>query len=292
MQKIKSLKKFFRQTISVLERLDAWLPPKLDEPNWNAIAFRWQKIGQKGVLHALPQPHTFPLNHLAAVDQQMKRLVRNTEQFLSGRPANNALLTGARGTGKSSLVKALLHEYANQGLRLIEVDKSDLITLPYLLSLLANRHEKFIIFCDDLSFEQGDDGYKSLKTVLDGGLSMKCNNVLVYATSNRRHLMPEFMSDNIATTGERGEVHPNETVEEKVSLSDRFGLWLSFYPFDQEAYLQAVANWLSDYELKLDDTTRQAALNWSLARGSRSGRIAWQFVCDWVGRMPEDRVLD
>ncbi|MBR6026251.1 MAG: ATP-binding protein [Neisseriaceae bacterium] len=290
--KSKNLKTFFRQTISVLERLDAWLPPKLDEPDWNAIAFRWQKIGQKGVLHALPQPHTFPLNHLAAVDQQMKCLIRNTEQFIAGRPANNALLTGARGTGKSSLVKALLHEYASQGLRLIEVDKNDLLSLPYLLSLLAIRNEKFIIFCDDLSFEQGEDGYKALKTVLDGGLSMKCNNVLVYATSNRRHLMPEFMADNLASTGERGEVHPNETVEEKVSLSDRFGLWLSFYPFDQEAYLQAVANWLSDYGLELDEITRQAALNWSLARGSRSGRIAWQFVCDWAGRLPEDRVLD
>ena len=286
------LKRFLQQAASVLRRLDAWLPPEQTEPDWRALAYRWQRIGHKGVLESLPRPHTFGLSRLAAVDGQMQRLVRNTEQFLQGRPANNVLMTGARGTGKSSLVKALLHEYADAGLRLVEVDKSDLVGLPYLLGLLAARPEKFIVFCDDLSFEEGDDAYKALKTALDGGLSQRSHNVLVYATSNRRHLMPEYMADNIATTGVRGEVHPKEVVEEKVSLSDRFGLWLSFYPFDQEAYLAAVQSWLDEAGLAMDDTARQAALTWSLARGGRSGRVAWQFVCDWAGRLPHERVVD
>ena len=286
------LKRFLQQAASVLRRLDAWLPPEQTEPDWRALAYRWQRIGHKGVLESLPRPHTFGLSRLAAVDGQMQRLVRNTEQFLQGRPANNVLMTGARGTGKSSLVKALLHEYADAGLRLVEVDKSDLVGLPYLLGLLAARPEKFIVFCDDLSFEEGDDAYKALKTALDGGLSQRSHNVLVYATSNRRHLMPEYMADNIATTGVRGEVHPKEVVEEKVSLSDRFGLWLSFYPFDQEAYLAAVQSWLDEAGLAMDDTARQAAWNWSLARGGRSGRVAWQFVCDWAGRLPHERVVD
>ena len=286
------LKRFLQQAALVLRRLDAWLPPEQTEPDWRALAYRWQRIGHKGVLESLPRPHTFGLSRLAAVDGQMQRLVRNTEQFLQGRPANNVLMTGARGTGKSSLVKALLHEYADAGLRLVEVDKSDLVGLPYLLGLLAARPEKFIVFCDDLSFEEGDDAYKALKTALDGGLSQRSHNVLVYATSNRRHLMPEYMADNIATTGVRGEVHPKEVVEEKVSLSDRFGLWLSFYPFDQEAYLAAVQSWLDEAGLAMDDTARQAALNWSLARGGRSGRVAWQFVCDWAERLPHERVVD
>ena len=286
------LAQFLKQAASVLNRLDALLPPEAAEPDWRALAYRWQSVGRRGVLESLPNPHTFPLNRLAAVDTQMQRLVRNTEQFLEGRPANNVLMSGARGTGKSSLVKALLHEYAACGLRLIEVDKTDLVSLPSLLTLLEKRPEKFIVFCDDLSFESGEDTYKALKTALDGGLSQRCDNVLVYATSNRRHLMPEYMDENQATTGIRGEVQPKEAVEEKVSLSDRFGLWLSFYPFDQNDYLQAVENWLADFGLPLDDTARHAALNWSLMRGSRSGRIAWQFACDWAGRLPEQRVVD
>ena len=286
------LAKFLKQAASVLNRLDAFLPPEAAEPDWQALAYRWQSVGRRGVLESLPNPHTFPLNRLAAVDTQMQRLVRNTEQFLEGRPANNVLMSGARGTGKSSLVKALLHEYAARGLRLIEVDKTDLVSLPSLLTLLEKRPEKFIVFCDDLSFESGEDTYKALKTALDGGLSQRCDNVLVYATSNRRHLMPEYMDENQATTGIRGEVQPKEAVEEKVSLSDRFGLWLSFYPFDQNDYLQAVENWLADFGLPLDDTARHAALNWSLMRGSRSGRIAWQFACDWAGRLPGQRVVD
>lgn len=284
-------KEFINLAATVLQRLDAILPPLAQEPDWTAVAYRWHKLGNKGILESLPHPHTFSLDCLAAVDEQRRQLVRNTEQFLAGRPANNVLMTGARGTGKSSLVKALLHQYADQGLRLVEVDKSDLLTLPALLSLLTARPEKYILFCDDLSFEDGDDAYKALKTTLDGGLSQRCDNVLVYATSNRRHLMPEYMADNVAHTNNGGEVHPQEAVEEKVSLSDRFGLWLSFYPFDQNAYLQAVQNWLEEAGLNLDETARRAALNWSQSRGSRSGRVAWQFVCDWAGRNPQDRIV-
>ncbi|WLT01561.1 ATP-binding protein [Snodgrassella alvi] len=284
-------KEFINLAATVLQRLDAILPPLAQEPDWTAVAYRWHKLGNKGILESLPHPHTFSLDCLAAVDEQRRQLVRNTEQFLAGRPANNVLMTGSRGTGKSSLVKALLHQYADQGLRLVEVDKSDLLTLPALLSLLTSRPEKYILFCDDLSFEDGDDAYKALKTTLDGGLSQRCDNVLVYATSNRRHLMPEYMADNVAHTGNGGEVHPQEAVEEKVSLSDRFGLWLSFYPFDQNAYLQAVQNWLEEAGLNLDETARRAALNWSQSRGSRSGRVAWQFVCDWAGRNPQDRIV-
>ena len=284
-------KEFINLAATMLQRLDAILPPLAQEPDWTAVAYRWHKLGNKGILESLPHPHTFSLDCLAAVDEQRRQLVRNTEQFLAGRPANNVLMTGARGTGKSSLVKALLHQYADQGLRLIEVDKSDLLTLSALLSLLSARPEKYILFCDDLSFEDGDDAYKALKTTLDGGLSQRCDNVLVYATSNRRHLMPEYMADNVAHTGNGGEVHPQEAVEEKVSLSDRFGLWLSFYPFDQNAYLQAVQNWLEEAGLNLDETARRAALNWSQSRGSRSGRVAWQFVCDWAGRNPQDRMV-
>lgn len=288
----KSIKSFIQQVQSVLNRLDAYLPPESQEPDWqNNIAFRWQKAGNSGVLFALSQPHTFPLSRLAAIDTQMQKLVRNTEQFLASRPANNVLLSGARGTGKSSLIKALLHEYAHQGLRLIEVDKHDLQTLPALLDILAPRPEKFIVFCDDLSFESGEDGYKALKTALDGSLARRADNVLVYATSNRRHLMPEYMDENSGNTV-RGEVHPKEAVEEKVSLSDRFGLWLSFYPFDQEEYLAAVQNWLNDFAIDYDDTARQAALLWSQTRGNRSGRTAYQFACDWAGRTQEQRILD
>ncbi|MDO4997586.1 MAG: ATP-binding protein [Neisseria sp.] len=289
---MKAVKTFLRQASSVLKRLDAYLPPEQQEPDWSALAYRWQKVGKGGILESLPTPHTFPLSRLAAVDTQMQRLVRNTEQFLAGRSANNVLLTGARGTGKSSLIKALLHEYAVCGLRLIEVDKSDLATLPALLNILATRSEKFIVFCDDLSFEDGEEGYKALKTALDGGLARRCDNVLVYATSNRRHLMPEYMDENQGVLNARGEVHPKEAIEEKVSLSDRFGLWLSFYPFSQDDYLQAVANWLASFDLPFDDTTRQAALRWAASRGGRSGRVAWQFVSDWAGRLPEQRVLD
>ena len=283
---------FLQKAYSVLDRLDLVLPEKPGKTDGNALAYRWHSVGKKGILESLPNPHTFPLDRLAAVGTQTEKLKRNTEQFLAGRSANNVLMSGSRGTGKSSLVKALLHEYAEQGLRLIEVDKSDLVSLPALLFLLKDRPEKFIVFCDDLSFETGDETYKALKTALDGGLSQRCSNVLVYATSNRRHLMPEYMDENGGTTGIRGEIHQKEAVEEKISLSDRFGLWLSFYPFDQNDYLQAVENWLGDFGVDFDETARKAALQWAQMRGNRSGRSAWQFACDWAGRLPEQRVLD
>jgi type I restriction-modification system, M subunit len=283
---------FLQKAYSVLNRLDLVLPEEPGKTDWSALAYRWHSVGKKGILESLPNPHTFPLDRLAAVGTQTEKLKRNTEQFLAGRSANNVLMSGSRGTGKSSLVKALLHEYADQGLRLIEVDKSDLVSLPALLSLLKDRPEKFIVFCDDLSFETGDETYKALKTALDGGLSQRCSNVLVYATSNRRHLMPEYMDENGGTTGIRGEIHQKEAVEEKISLSDRFGLWLSFYPFDQNDYLQAVENWLGDFGVDFDETARKAALQWAQMRGNRSGRSAWQFACDWAGRLPEQRVLD
>lgn len=283
------IKQLINLATTTLSRLDAWLPPLLQMPDWSALAYRFERIGHKGSLHPLPRPHTFALSRLTSIDRQMIQLVRNTEQFLAGRTANNVLLSGARGTGKSSLIKALLHEYAERGLRLIEVDKSDLLSLPYLLSLLIERPEKFILFCDDLSFESGDESFKALKTVLDGGLSVRADNVLVYATSNRRHLMPEYLSDNDINLSASGEIQPQETTEEKVSLSDRFGLWLHFYPFSQDDYLSAVESWLNDAGLVLDDNARLAAIQWAGARGNRSGRVAWQFVCDWAGREPDER---
>lgn len=285
--KSKSIKLLINKIISVLNRLDSLLPPSASEPDWkNTLAFRWEKTGRSGVLINLPKPHTFALSHLASIDGQTQKLVRNTEQFLASRPANHVLLTGARGTGKSSLIKCLLHEYAEQGLRLIEVGKQDLLTLPALLNQLEQRPEKFIVFCDDLSFEEGEDDYKALKTALDGSLSRRAENVLIYATSNRRHLMPEFMNENV---GNGGEIHAQEAIEEKVSLSDRFGLWLSFYPFDQKEYLQAVENWLVHFGLDLDEEARKSALNWAQMRGNRSGRTAYQFASDWAGRTPEQR---
>ena len=224
------------------------------------------------------------------VDEQKARIDRNTRQFLAGRRANNVLLTGARGTGKSSLIKALLNEYAARGLRLIEVDKTDLVDLPEIVELVAGRPERFILFCDDLSFEEGEDAYKALKSVLDGSVSAMSDNVLIYATSNRRHLMPEYFSENAATKHKDGEVHPAEAVEEKISLSERFGLWISFYPFSQDEYLDIVAHWLRSFGASDDEISaaRQEALQWALMRGSRSGRVAWQFARDHAGRLQDD----
>ena len=260
-----------------MDRLDTLIPPKIENPNWNSIAFKWISVGNKGTLQSIPNPHSFPLKKLVGIDNQIQTLVKNTEQFINSKPANNVLLTGSRGVGKSSLIKSLLYEYNNLGLRLIEIDKYDLINLPYLLTILNDRKEKFILFCDDLSFENTDYFYKSFKTILDGSLITKNTNVLIYATSNKRHLISECINDNL-------EIHPKEAVEEKISLSERFGIWLHFYPFDQEKYLQAVANWLQDYNIQFNENIKQEALNWERSRGNRSGRIAYQFVNDWVGK--------
>jgi predicted AAA+ superfamily ATPase len=270
---------------SLLERLSAYLPAIQQEVDWNALAWRWQIMNGRGYLQAVSHPHQIKLEAICNVDAQKAEIVRNTAQFVSGYPANNVLLTGARGTGKSTLVKALLSEFAKDGLRIIEVDKQDLVDLPEIVSLLRARPERFIIFCDDLSFEATDPGYKALKVVLDGSIATTSDNVVVYATSNRRHLMPEYMAENLETQYVGEEIRPGETSEEKISLSERFGLWLSFYAFDQDEYLTVAAYWLAQYGIsEMSDEVRRAALTFSLTRGARSGRVAYQFARDYAGR--------
>ncbi|HJV68232.1 ATP-binding protein [Ideonella sp.] len=273
----------------LLARLEAVLPHPPSAPDWSAsIAFRYRKRAGSGVLEPVRHVATIRLAALKEIDAQKERLARNTEQFVAGASANNVLLTGARGTGKSSLIKACLNEYAGRGLRLIEVDKADLVDLPDLIDLVAGRPERFIVFCDDLSFEEGEPGYKALKSMLDGSVAQASDNLLIYATSNRRHLLPEYMKENLSYQHtEDGEVHPGEVVEEKISLSERFGLWISFYPFTQAEYLAIAAQWLR--HLGLDDAqieaARPEALVFALERGSRSGRVAYQFARDLAGRL-------
>jgi len=273
---------------ALLGRLEAVLPQPLAAPDWQAsTAFRLRKRAGRMVLEPVRHVASIRLSDLKEVEPQKQRLMRNTEQFVAGRPANNVLLTGAKGTGKSSLIKACLNEFAAQGLRLIEVDKADLVELPDLVDLVAERPERFVIFCDDLSFDEGELGYKALKSMLDGSVAAGSDNVLIYATSNRRHLLPEQMRDNLGYKHtEDGEVHPGEAVEEKISLSERFGLWVSFYPFSQQEYLAIVAQWLSHFGLGEAQiaAARQPSLVWALERGSRSGRVAYQFARDLAGR--------
>ena len=267
-----------------LARIERYLPPVGEGVDWKATAFRWRKRPQGGYLEAVRHPHAIRFADLRDIDEQKRRLRENTLQFVEGRPANNVLLTGARGTGKSSLVKAALNEFSRRGLRLIEVDKRDLVDLPDIVDLIADRPERFVVFCDDLSFEASDAGYKPLKVALDGTIAGSAENLLIYATSNRRHLMPEFMGENLEAKHKGGEIHPGETTEEKISLSERFGIWLSFYPFDQEEYLDIAAHWVESLGGKPDEAMRKAALLFALERGSRSGRVAWQFARDHVGR--------
>lgn len=273
---------------ALIDRIEAILPQPLSAPDWGAsVAFRYRKRGAHGVLEPVRHVASIRLEDLQAIDEQKARVQRNLERFVRGLPANNVLLTGARGTGKSSLIKACLNEYAAQGLRLIEVDKADLTDLPDIVEVVAPRPERFLVFCDDLSFEEGEPGYKALKSILDGSVAAATPNVLICATSNRRHLLPETMRDNLAATyGDDGELHPAEAVEEKVSLSERFGLWVSFYPFSQDEYLAVVRQWLAAYgvpEAQWEEA-RRAALVWALERGARSGRVAHQFARDWAGR--------
>ena len=273
---------------ALLDRLEAVLPHPLTDPDWAAsIAFRYRKRGGSGVIEPVRHVAPIRLGSLVEVEPQKERLLRNTRQFVDGFGANNVLLTGARGTGKSSLIKACLNEFANRGLRLIEVDKADLVDLPDIVDLVAERPERFIVFCDDLSFDEGEPGYKALKSILDGSVSQASDNVLIYATSNRRHLLPEYMKENLSYQHlENGEVHPGEVVEEKISLSERFGLWISFYPFSQDEYLAIVAQWLRGFDVPEDAilAARQESLVWALERGSRSGRVAFQFAKDYSGR--------
>jgi len=273
---------------ALLARLESVLPTPLAAPDWSAaIAFRYRRRGASGAITPVRHVADIRLTSLVEVEPQKERLLRNTRQFVEGFGANNVLLTGARGTGKSSLIKACLNEFADRGLRLIEVDKADLVDLPDIVDLVAERPERFIVFCDDLSFDEGEPGYKALKSILDGSVSQASDNVLIYATSNRRHLLPEYMKENLSYQHlENGEVHPGEVVEEKISLSERFGLWVSFYPFSQDEYLAIVAQWLRGFGVPEDAITaaRQESLVWALERGSRSGRVAFQFAKDYSGR--------
>jgi len=272
----------------LLARVENLLPPATPPVDWRAKAFRWRKLRGVGHLLSVESVHRIRLADLHGVDEQKAAIEQNTRQFVSGKSANNVLLTGARGTGKSSLIKAVLNKFAGKGLRLIEVDKDDLVDLPEIVELIRERTEHFIIFCDDLSFEAGEPGYKHLKSVLDGSISGVPDNLLVYATSNRRHLMPEFMRENLeAKHDSDGELHPAETTEEKVSLSERFGLWLSFYPFDQDHYLSICNHWMVELGLTSgqSEAARGDALRFALQRGSRSGRVAWQFARDHAGKL-------
>jgi uncharacterized protein len=283
---ISQLASFLARAEKLLERLEPLLPPASKTPDWNsAAAFRWRNSKGSGFLQAIRQPPAIHLSDLRDIDAQKSRIDANTRQFVAGQPANNVLLTGARGSGKSSVIKALLNAYAKKGLRLIEVDKNDLTDLADIVELLEGRPERFIIFCDDLSFDAGDATYKALKVVLDGSISAAPDNVLIYATSNRRHLMPEYFDENLASKRVGDEIHPGEAIEEKISLSERFGLWISFYPFDQDAYLDIAAHWLKSFGCSAAEIAgaERDALNWALMRGSRSGRVAWQFAKDWAG---------
>ena len=275
----------------LLSHLETFLPKPITTNDWlTARAFRWRRrdsiFGSIGYLQPVKHISDITFEDLQHIDRQRDAIRNNTRQFIEKKPANNILLTGARGTGKSSLIKACLHEFAEQGLRLVEVDKAYLADLADITDLLADRPERFVIFCDDLSFDEGETGYKAMKSALDGSVSAQVDNILIYATSNRRHLLPEYMKDNESYAyGDDGEIHPGEVVEEKISLSERFGLWLSFYPPKQDEYLAIVAHWLTHFGLSAAqiEAARSEALIWALERGSRSGRVAWQFAKHWAG---------
>jgi predicted AAA+ superfamily ATPase len=281
---------FLVRAEEVLVRLEPLLPVQRPVIDWEqSLAARWLRDGRSGFLAPLKVSLDVSLDDLIGVDRQRSQLARNTQQFMLGLPANHALLWGARGTGKSSLVRALLAEHATAGLRLIEIERDHLADLPRIVEQLGNLPQRFVLFCDDLSFEAGEGDYRMLKTVLDGSLERAPDNVLLYATSNRRHLLAEKQSDNQNWQRVDGELHPNEAVEDKIALSDRFGLWLSFYPFTQEHFLDVVRHWIEVHAAQAGlrwqwhDELEKAALRWALGRGNRNGRCAYQFARDWVG---------
>lgn len=280
------LDQFLDRAEGLLSRLEIMLPPsRVQAPDFEAAAaFRWNH-GMR-TLDPVQNFQRIALSDLLGIDDQKNRIAQNTLQFVRGGTANNVLLSGARGTGKSSLVKALLNEYAGQSLRVIQIDKQGIADLPLIVELVQGRSERFILYCDDLSFNADEAGYQTLKAALDGDLVAFSDNLLIYATSNRRHLMPDYMSENLAARHEGDEIHPAESVEEKVSLSERFGLWISFYPFGQDEYLAIAARWLEHHgwQQSMTEEVRRAALQWSLSRGARSGRVAGQFARDWCGR--------
>jgi predicted AAA+ superfamily ATPase len=284
------LKPLLQRAESLLARIEALFPPVEPDPDWKKItAARWRKRSGRGFLQAVAHPNAIALSDLVAIDAQKQAIDRNTRQFVAGLPANNVLLTGSRGTGKSSLVKAMLARYAARGLRLVEVDKADLTDLPDIAERLVGEPYRYVVFCDDLTFDAGEPGYKALKVMLDGSIAGAATNVTIYATSNRRHLLPEYFAENLDTRHVGEEVHPGESVEEKISLSERFGLWITFYPFAQDDYLAAVDRWLAHFGVATPASARDTeertreALQFALQRGSRSGRVAWQFARHWAG---------
>ncbi|WP_027469978.1 ATP-binding protein [Deefgea rivuli] len=279
------LLQFITRAEALMEKIEAQLPAIPPATDWQAAAYRWRKQQHSGFLQTVRHPQALQLSDIQNVDRQKQVLLANTAQFVAGRLANNVLLTGARGTGKSSLIKAVWHEFRAADLRLIEVEKAHLVDLPDIVDLLSERPERFIIFCDDLSFEEGDYAYQALKTALDGSIASTSDNILIYATSNRRHLVPEYYSENAMAQARGGEIHAGEAVEEKISLSERFGLWLTLYSFDQNEYLNIAQHWLRQFGITdYDEHTERAALQWAQTRGARSGRIAWQFARDWAGK--------
>jgi len=272
------------QTLStVLQQVQQFLPELKQQTDFSAPAYKWQDKQLKPIF----EPKQIYLDDLKGIERQKEKIIQNTRQFLQNLPANDVLLTGSRGTGKSSIVRALLTEYKDQGLRLIEIERDDLSDLPKIQKLIQKRPEKFIVYCDDLAFNAEDENYRSLKSVLDGSLQSGSSNFIIYATSNRRHLLPEFMHENTPVTRvdvpQYTELHPQEAIEEKISLSDRFGMWLSFYPMDQNLYLTIVEHYLAKADMPMNDEARAEALRWCQARGQRSGRAAYQFSKHWIG---------